>query len=57
MIAKGLTKFVEVYVLKRGVLDGVHGLIAAVSGSYFAFLRYALVWEATRNTQRDASRR
>jgi glycosyltransferase involved in cell wall biosynthesis len=55
MIAKGLTKFMEVYVLKRGALDGVHGLIAAVCGSYFAFLRYALVWEAKRNTQRDAS--
>jgi len=57
MVAKGLTKFVEVYVLKRGALDGIHGLIAAVSGSYFALLRYALVWDAERNTQRDASRR
>lgn len=45
MIAKGLTKFVEVYLLKRGILDGMHGLIAAMGASYFAFLRQALVWE------------
>jgi glycosyltransferase involved in cell wall biosynthesis len=45
MIAKALAKFVETYCLKRGVLDGTHGLIAALGASYFAFLRYALVWE------------
>lgn len=53
MVGKGLAKFVEVYVLKRGVLDGSHGLIAAVCGAYFAFLRYALVWEATRRAGRE----
>lgn len=45
MIAKGMTKFAEVYLLKRGALDGMHGLIAAMGASYFAFLRQALVWE------------
>lgn len=46
MLGRGVAKFLEVYVAKRGALDGVRGLIAALGGSYFVFLRYALWWES-----------
>lgn len=52
ILLRGLVKFVEVYVLKRGVFDGAHGLIAALSGAYFVSLRYALVWDAKRRGER-----
>jgi glycosyltransferase involved in cell wall biosynthesis len=38
-------KFLEVYVLKRGVLDGLPGLIIAVSSAYAMFVRYVKLRE------------
>ena len=35
------------YVLRRGFLDGWPGLICAVMGSYYTFLKYAKLWELT----------
>lgn len=45
LLLRALVKFVQVYLLKRGFLDGIHGLIAAVGASYFISLKYAKVWE------------
>ncbi len=45
LLLRALVKFVQVYVLKRGFLDGFHGLIAAVGASYFTFIKYGKVWE------------
>lgn len=47
LIGKFFTKFLELYIWKRGFLDGLHGLIAAIAASYFAFVKYAKVWELT----------
>jgi hypothetical protein len=38
-------KFVEVYVLKLGFLDGLAGLIIAVSSAYAMFVRYVKLRE------------
>jgi glycosyltransferase involved in cell wall biosynthesis len=41
-------KFVRMYVLKAGFLDGVPGFVIAVTGAYYVFLKYAKLWEARR---------
>lgn len=45
LLVRATVKFVQAYVLKRGFLDGFHGLIAAVGASYWNFIKYAKVWE------------
>lgn len=48
-------KFVETYVIKRGFLDGIHGLIAALGASFGAFLKQARVWELAREKKRSGN--
>ena len=54
-------KFIENYVLKRGFLDGAHGLVAAAGSAFGAYLKQARLWELCRTEQvkqtgpRDAS--
>jgi glycosyltransferase involved in cell wall biosynthesis len=38
-------KFLKMYLLKGGFLDGLPGFIVAVLGSYYVFLKYAKAWE------------
>lgn len=52
MLGRAMAKFLETYVAKRGALDGVHGLIAALGGSYFVFFRYVLWWESQASDRR-----
>ncbi len=40
-------KFLRMYFLKAGLLDGVPGLVVAISGSYYVFLKYAKLREMT----------
>ncbi len=40
-----LRKFLEVYVLKRGFLDGQHGFVVACLAAYSVFLRQAKLWK------------
>lgn len=45
LIFKPPFKFIETYFSKQGFLDGIPGLIIAVSASYSIFLRQAKLWE------------
>lgn len=45
MFFKPFSKFIEIYFLKRGMLDGIRGLIIAVSSAYSAFLVEAKIFE------------
>ncbi len=47
--------FVRLYVFKRGFLNGWAGFIASVVGAFYAFLKYAKLYEAARRD--DAERR
>lgn len=38
-------KFLECYVWKLGVLDGVPGLVIAMNSSWYVFLKHAKAWE------------
>lgn len=46
LMLRAMLKFAQVYLLKRGFLDGMHGWIVAAGASYFNFFKYAKVWEA-----------
>jgi hypothetical protein len=48
MLLNAPAKFLKMYVLKAGFLDGVPGFIVAALGSYYVFLRYAKLWELRR---------
>lgn len=37
--------FFRMYVLRRGFLDGMHGVLLAVLYGYYTFLKYAKAWE------------
>jgi len=39
-------KFLKMFVLKGGFLDGWRGLLVAALGAFYVFLRYAKLWEA-----------
>lgn len=40
-------QFVKMYILKRGFLDGVEGLVLSVLSSAYVFTKYAKLWEKT----------
>ncbi|MDY6904688.1 MAG: glycosyltransferase family 2 protein [Thermodesulfobacteriota bacterium] len=44
-LGHALGKILECYVWKRGILDGLPGLIIAVNSAFYVFLRHAKAWE------------
>ena len=48
LIARPLGRFLSMYVLKRGFLDGRRGLLLATLYAYYVFMRSAKAWEVTR---------
>jgi hypothetical protein len=52
LLTRALVKFVQAYLLKRGFLDGMPGLIAALGAAYFNFIKYAKVWELGLHAER-----
>jgi hypothetical protein len=45
LLGRPVLRFLKGYLLRRGFLDGSHGLIIAVFGAYGAFIKYAKLWE------------
>jgi len=45
LLFRPLFRFLRNYFLKRGFLDGIPGLIAAMMSAYYVFLKYAKIWE------------
>ncbi len=48
LFVKPITKFFELYLIKRGFLDGIPGYIIAIGAAYSYFLKYAKLWEMQR---------
>jgi glycosyltransferase involved in cell wall biosynthesis len=48
LVIRPLLRFFRGYMLKRGFLDGVQGLIIAVTTAYGVFAKYAKLWELYR---------
>ena len=47
-VLRPLGRFVGMYVLERGFLDGVRGFLLAALYAYYVLIRCAKVWERTR---------
>ena len=41
-------RFFRAYALRRGFLDGTHGLVAALLDGFTTYLKYARLWELRR---------
>ena len=48
LVLRPLGRFVSMYLIQGGVLDGRRGLLLASLYAYYVFMRSAKVWEATR---------
>lgn len=48
LLTKPPTKFIETYIFKGGILDGVPGFIISVGAAYSVFLKFAKLWEMDR---------
>jgi glycosyltransferase involved in cell wall biosynthesis len=48
LILRPLGRFLGMYVLRRGFLDGIPGLLLAGLYAYYVFIRCAKLWEKTR---------
>lgn len=49
-------RFIKEYVFKKGVLDGLPGLVIAISTMYYVFVKYAKLWELERDMKKDDKR-
>jgi glycosyltransferase involved in cell wall biosynthesis len=45
MITRPMYRFFRDYILKRGFLDGIPGIIIVSSTMYYVFMKYAKLWE------------
>ncbi len=45
-------KFLECYVWKLGILDGIPGLIIAVNSAWYVFLKHAKAWELSLSEEK-----
>lgn len=49
LVLRPPARFLRGYLLRRGFLDGVPGLVIAVATAFHVFLKYAKLWELQRN--------
>ena len=47
LIFRPLYKFIKVYFIKLGFLDGIQGFILATSNAFYIFVKYVKLWEKT----------
>lgn len=48
LVTRPPARFLRAYVLRRGFLDGVPGLVIAVATAFHVFVKYAKLWERQR---------
>ena len=49
LLFRGPLRFLQMYILRGGFLDGAAGIIVCSITSYYNFLKYAKLWELQRN--------
>ncbi|HUG36760.1 MAG TPA: glycosyltransferase family 2 protein [Candidatus Limnocylindrales bacterium] len=57
LILRPLGRFLSMYIMRRGFLDGWRGLVLAVLYADYVFLRTAKAWEGQRGADRAPTRR
>ena len=55
LILKPIGKFIETYILKRGMLDGLPGLIISVNAAHSIFLKYAYLFESRIRREKNSN--
>jgi glycosyltransferase involved in cell wall biosynthesis len=48
LLFRPLARFIRMYLIKKGFLDGIYGLIVSVMGSFYVFMKYLKLWELSR---------
>lgn len=48
IVVRPLYQFLKMYILRLGVLDGIHGFILSTASSAYVFAKYAKLWELER---------
>jgi hypothetical protein len=56
LLLRPLVKFIKMYLIKRGYLDGIYGLIVSIMGSFSVFAKYLKLWELSRGKSIENSR-
>lgn len=49
LIFRPLCKFMRIYIMKMGFLDGLPGFIIATSSAFYVFAKYVKLWERGQN--------
>ncbi len=57
LVFRPLVALAKTYVLKQGIRDGVRGLIVCVFASMYTFVKYAKLWDATRQAASYSGKR
>jgi len=55
MITRPIYRFFRDYILKRGFLDGIPGLIIVASTMYYVFMKHAKLWEIEMKERKKSS--
>lgn len=45
LLFRPLTRFIKMYLIKKGYLDGIYGLIVSIIGGFYVFTKYLKLWE------------
>ena len=53
LLFKPFTKFIETYLWKLGMLDGMPGFLISISAAYSVFLKWAKLWENEKNQKTE----
>jgi len=48
LLFRPLARFIRMYLIKRGFLDGIYGLIVSLMGSFYVFIKYLKLWELSK---------
>ncbi|MFQ5866976.1 MAG: glycosyltransferase family 2 protein [bacterium] len=48
LLFRPITRFIRMYLMNRGYLDGTYGLIVSLMGSFYVFTKYLKLWELPR---------
>ena len=53
IVFRPLLRFLKMYVLRLGFLDGAEGAQLALLGAFSVYLKYSKLWELSRGNPRE----
>jgi len=48
LLFRPITRFIRMYLMNRGYLDGTYGLIVSLMGTFYVFMKYLKLWELSK---------